>query len=170
MDDEIVDLGSGSDPVESRNNWRSEPREQDHLVFITSTGPVSETKSDAVSRRKVKVQARRYSLRKSLQASPTVSSAQLPGTGASQDHDKRAQTSRFKLSSWTRKPPSNWIVHHRTQDEQIPSVNDHSSGISPLVAELPPVNVLPIPLTPAAQTVLNFCKCKFMAHVFVPLQ
>jgi hypothetical protein len=144
--------------VDSNDSQGSSPhlsRKASQLVFITSTGPANKTEPNLDSQRQIKVQARRYT-------SKIVPQSPVNGENIPQKYNKRTHTSRFKLSTWTRKPPKNLNL-----DQQIQLAPINASLGFPLVVELPVVNSLPIPLTPAVTTIMNYCRCNcpFLARL-----
>src|ERR1700761_7227622 len=100
--------GAGPAGVERvrENEEQLNRKEATQLSFITSTGSLTDAKSNLISQRIIRSQAKRYSLNQttgiSSKTGPFASSADVNKTP--QNFDRRKYTSRFKLSTWSRKP------------------------------------------------------------------
>jgi hypothetical protein len=137
------------------------------LEFITSVGSAT---VDKESRRVIRAQARRSF----IGAQKTTTGISKGGTQLLADrvHDRtqasfsrKDGSSRFKLSWWTRKSGKKKQTFHNAKEVSAAKANrlgallpvEHSQGLG-VPVELGCINVLPIPLTPQTQMLLDWCK------------
>jgi hypothetical protein len=136
------------------------------LQFITLEGQPALKEDDKASRRLVKAQARRAVIRwQKLRAdgSEPIEEEQQPSSIYSQ----KESTSKFKLSSWSRKPRrrKEQLQYDTSQKPPIQistPQNPENLGLgnfSVIPDGLGIFNVLPIPFVPSTQRLLNYCKC-----------
>jgi hypothetical protein len=135
------------------------------LQFINSTTSPSEAKSDLAVRRLIRAQARRSGALKqgALSTGPDVENVNYE---TNKRFDKKLHTSRFKLSTWSRKPHSrkkeDEDVHEdpdSPQNEQeLAFIIRYLEEIGTVPRLLDPLNPLPIPFLPQTRRILQFCK------------
>jgi hypothetical protein len=138
-------------------------KNQFSFQFITTTGEEAVGKSDVVTRRLVRAQARRQAHRNSIGISPSSTYTEdISSNGDSPLQSPKVHLSRFKLASWHRKKKAKRITHSTESEKSLPettnlSLSTYESSALKLYAEMGSINVLPIPLNAATENLLYFC-------------
>jgi hypothetical protein len=136
------------------------------LQFINSTKSPNEAKSDLIVRRLIRAQARRSGAQKQ---------SDLPGSLNDETHeitkqyDKKLHTSRFKLSTWARKPHLRKRDYEDLQElvgpqdaKELALLFRFLENLGSVPRLLDPVNPLPIPFGPQTKRILQYCKFKWV--------
>jgi hypothetical protein len=151
----------GTRARKGRKNTNKTPE----LQFINSTTSPNEAKSDLAVRRLIRAQARRSGALKQGALS-TGTDVDNVNYETNKQFDKKLHTSRFKLSTWSRKPHSrkkvDEDVHEDTDspqnEQELAFIVRYLEEISTVPRLLDPLNPLPIPFLPQTRRMLQFCK------------
>jgi hypothetical protein len=134
------------------------------LQFINSTKSPNEAKSDLRVRRIIRAQARRSGAQKQgvLPASLDDENYEI-----TKQYDKKLHTSRFKLSTWAKRPHLRKKDHEGHQElagsedaKELDLLVRYLEDIGSVPRLLDPVNPLPILFGPQTKRILQYCKFK----------
>jgi hypothetical protein len=132
--------------------------------FITTTGEDAVGKSDVVTRRLVRAQARRQAHRNNTGLSPSSGYKEDDSvSGGSLPQSPKIHVSRFKLASWQRRKKSKRVVEPTEAVTLSSEITEQSLSLYhlptlKLIKGIGPINVLPIPLNPSTVELLYYCE------------
>jgi hypothetical protein len=148
----------------SRSSRNPKPADKvKQLQFITSTASPADAKTDIAARRVIRSQARKSGNQKNQDLAIRSASAEK-GREIVPSFNKKLHTSRFKLSSWSRKQPKKEVEdeepanHTDTDEEAMMMALDYLEDRGYTIQSMDAPNLLPIPLVPQIKSVIHYCK------------